>query len=92
MKNRIVCSAIKSSCGDYMLVGIRHWDAIMVKQSRLLRSVDGLGIDWYGEQGFVDRYGQFLTRTEAWKVAEDANQIIRTCGGDDGKLFSENLY
>ena len=44
------------------------------------------------EQGFVDQYGVFLNRKQALGVAEEAEQIIRRCGGDDTELFSENLY
>jgi hypothetical protein len=47
------------------------------------------------DQGFLDQHGVFLSRTEAWKVAEAAGQILRRVGGDDangGTLFSENLY
>jgi hypothetical protein len=44
------------------------------------------------EQGFIDQRGEFMTREEAHKVATKSGQIIRRCGGDDGRLFSENLY
>jgi hypothetical protein len=44
------------------------------------------------EQGFVDQRGEYLTREEAFEVASKAGQIIRRCGGDEGRLFSENLY
>ena len=45
------------------------------------------------EQGFIDQCGNFLTREEAWKVAEAADQIIRTGPGFSGPmLYSENLY
>ena len=47
------------------------------------------------EQGFVDRFGKFHNREEAWKIAEPAGQIRRRVGGDTingGTLFSENLY
>ena len=44
------------------------------------------------KQGFVDQFGTFLTREEAWKVAIEAHQIIRRVGGDEGRLYSENLY
>jgi len=33
-----------------------------------------------------------MTREEVSEVLERQNQIARRCGGDDGKLFSENLY
>ncbi|CAE6710389.1 hypothetical protein [Candidatus Nitrotoga fabula] len=47
------------------------------------------------EQGFIDQHGVFMTRTEAWHVAQASGQILRRCGGDDangGTLYSENLY
>jgi hypothetical protein len=44
------------------------------------------------EQGFVDQIGTFMTREEAWIVAENAGQILYRVGGDGTKLFSENLY
>lgn len=47
------------------------------------------------DQGFIDQFGAFMSRTEAWKVAEAAGQIIRRVDGDavdGGTLYSENLY
>jgi hypothetical protein len=44
------------------------------------------------EQGFIDQHGVFMTREEAWIVAEAACQIIRRVGGDGARLYSENLY
>lgn len=56
------------------------------------------------EQGFIDQYGNFLSRSEAWKIADKMGQIRRPTShekelnprqpnmGDDGLLFSENLY
>ena len=49
------------------------------------------------EQGFVDQFGNFYSREEAWIIAVTNGQIIRRVGGDmsldgEGKLFSENLY
>lgn len=49
----------------------------------------------FQEQGFIDQWGIFLNRQEAWKVAKAAGQILYRCGGDDsdgGTLYSENLY
>lgn len=42
-------------------------------------------------QGFIDQYGKFYDREEAWCVAEKNGQIIRDCGCP-GELYSENLY
>lgn len=44
------------------------------------------------EQGFIDQHGNFYSREEAWKIAQANGQIIRRVGGDEGRLFSENLY
>jgi hypothetical protein len=44
------------------------------------------------EQGFIDQFGVFMTREEAYEVAKAAGQIKYRCGGDEGRLFSENLY
>jgi hypothetical protein len=76
----VVCAALRNVHGT-IICGPRHWDSICRGTSK-----DG----W--EQGFVDQRGVFMTREEAWKVAEAAMQIIRRCGGDGERLFSENLY
>lgn len=84
MERRIVCAAIRRKTGHPTIVcGVRHWDRLMLASAFCH---DG----W--EQGFVDNRGDFLTREEAHKVATEAGQITRRCGGDEGRLFSENLY
>ncbi|RSK75882.1 hypothetical protein EJ774_23675 [Pandoraea apista] len=85
---RIVCAANRKRFTGEIVLGIRHWDAFM---RRDMFDSEGDPVD----QGFVDQHGRFLSRTEAWKVAKAAGQIIRRCGGDeaDGStLYSENLY
>jgi hypothetical protein len=76
-----------------MLIGPRHWDQTMQTQADNIENSTGA----FGEldQGFIDQHGVFMTREEAWKVAEAAGQIIKRVGGDDrdgGTLYSENLY
>lgn len=81
----IVCAAVRDRSGD-VVCSARHFDTLMNRQlsrSTLLPP---------HEQGFVDQHGVFLTREEAFTVAFDAGQIMRRVGGDEGKLFSENLY
>lgn len=90
---RIVCAAIMMD--DEVIVGPRHMDKTM-RELIGMRS-ERSDIRWWQEaiQGFVDQFGDFYTRTEAWKVAEAAGQIFRRCGGDTtdgGTLYSENLY
>jgi len=43
------------------------------------------------DQGFVDQFGDWMDRKEAWKVATDQNQIVREVSSP-GTLYSENLY
>ena len=84
----IVCAAIRNKDGR-IICGARHYDGIMHRQ--VLSSSDNWKINKI-EQGFIDQKGVFLTREDAFLVAKEANQIIRDCGDDNGKLFSENLY
>ena len=82
---------------DEIICGARHYDSIMHKQ---IRSADARIVHWYSlkhlvEQGFIDQFGRFYSRTEAWKIATAKGQIKRRCCGDTdegGTLFSENLY
>lgn len=98
----IVSAAIRNYKNpDLIICGARHGNC--------LNLVNRLGLDaptsenW--ECGFVDQHNKFLTRTEAWVVADRAGQIRRPRGlernydshrkpnvGDEGMLFSENLY
>lgn len=83
---RVVCAAICNSEGVVVL-GARHHDKLM---NQALSNTPG---DWrFAEQGFIDQYGVFMTREEAFKVAKAQNQIVRKVGGDETRLFSENLY
>lgn len=92
---RVVCAAIRASDGD-VLIGIRHYSRDMHDQ--IEARVDGAKFHHRldGDQGFVDQFGVFMDRYEAYKVADEAGQIIRpeACGdGIDGKkLYSEGLY
>jgi len=89
MEQRVVCAANKfvGIGKTYIVLGARHYDTLMRDAVQLLPK--GM---YEKEQGFIDQYGTFLTREEAFVVATNANQIIRRVGGDDNKLFSENLY
>ena len=85
---RIVCAAVLYKDGT-LLVGPRHFDSVMCLQYQRFGIKD---TESESQQGFLDQYGTFLTREEAYVVATEQNQIIRRCPGDNGKLFSENLY
>jgi hypothetical protein len=88
---RVVCAANRTKKGT-VLLGARHWDRWMVEQADLQGIRGG-----NEEQGFIDQYGNFLTRKEAWDVAKRKNQIIRYVANQsnetvDDILWSENLY
>ncbi len=74
---------------EVMICSPRHWDSVahatFKAMGNNLKKVKDI-------QGFVDQYGDFHTRKEAYVIAVKNNQIIRRVGGDDEKLFSENLY
>ena len=87
LKQYIVCAAIRNRKTKEIILGVRHFDSHMRNQISISNW------NWSGsEQGFVDNFGNFLTREEARAVAIEQNQIRRRCGGDEKKLFSENLY
>lgn len=91
-QRRVVCSACRSSKTGRIVLGPRHMDDVMRMHVRLCLDLD---FHDYDDQGFIDQWGVFMSRTEAWKVAEAAGQIVYRCGGDTangGTLYSENLY
>ena len=85
---RVVCAALQNSAGD-IICGARHFDAIMRRQIEVAPTRD-----WkLAQQGFIDQWGAFLTREEAYAIAKKNNQIIFKCGNEGGtELFSEHLY
>ena len=90
---RVVCAALKLA-GGQIVVGARHYDCTIHEQLARCKAV-GQETKMDTLQGFIDQWGVFMSRTEAWTVALDAGQIIRRCGGDTsdgGTLYSENLY
>lgn len=92
MKQRVVCAANRLSDGTIIL-GIRHWDEFMHKQMDMIAG-DGNDISFIRdhEQGFVDQFGKFLTRKEAYVIAKKNGQIIRDIGYEADELYSEHLY
>lgn len=84
----IVAAANRSTADGLLVVGARHFDACMREQIKAMSRKH----TEFTEQGFIDQHCKFYTREEAFIVASENGQIKRRCGGDDGKLFSENLY
>lgn len=95
MTRRVVCAAIRAADGE-LLLGIRHYSRDMHRQIEARRDGEKFVRRHDEDQGFVDQYGQWLDRYEAYIVADAARQIAfpEHCGeGIDGpKLYSEGLY
>jgi len=88
---RVVCAACRYD--DVIVVGIRHLDPLMRQTMKAMYpDVEKIGIKFSRDQGFVDQFGNFLTRQEALVIANHNNQIHRRVGGDEHRLYSENLY
>lgn len=92
---RIVSAAIYSKKLDILVCAPRHFDSTMHKALSVY-NLSPKDKETF-EQGFVNTWGEFLTRQEAWLVALMAHQIVRRVGSDMshdgvGCLFSENLY
>jgi hypothetical protein len=82
---RVVCAALR--LGEQIICGARHYDSLMIQQIQARKE------DWRtAEQGFVDQRGEWLTREEAWIVADGEQQIIRDPDWMAGHLHSEHLY
>lgn len=98
----VVCAAIRHRRSGIIICGARHGDCLGAAVRSLVDANPG-GETW--ECGFVDQDNQFMSRAEAWVVADAAGQIRRPHGferdysshrkpnvGDQELLFSENLY
>ena len=92
----VVCAACKHPKLNLMLVGARHWDKVMTQQYKMLcwEAKDAVAtFEW--DQGFINQFGEFLTREEAMIAAKEFGQPIdieHGCGGDEEILYSEGLY
>ena len=92
---RVVCAAIRAADGD-VLLGIRHYSRDMHKQITARHDGKKFTHRHDPDQGFVDQWGVYMTREEAYKVAEASGELVHPehCGdGLEGKkLYSEGLY
>lgn len=87
----VVCAACKT--GDVILCGARHWDAVMRHQLAVMQSFGSSMKAHLFEQGFINQFGEFLTRKEALQVVKESGQPFDVKrNGSDTELFSEGLY
>lgn len=92
---RVVCAAIRAADGA-VLLGVRHYSRDMHEQIAARCDGEKFKHRMNKNQGFVDQWGVFMPREEAYRVADDQGQIWdwRSCGnGLEGRtLYSESLY
>lgn len=87
---RIVCAA--HAYEGKAVLCVRHGDEFI---QRVFAPTSMAQRALMKEQGFYTNWLRYVSRTEAWKIAVSAQQIIRRVGGDStngGTLYSENLY
>jgi len=86
---RVVCAAIRHKQTQLVLCGARHFDYIMlnhISETELEGWADA-------DQGFIDQWGNFLTRQEAYIIAERQGQLTaQGAPHTKGILYSEDLY
>ena len=74
IKVYIICSAVKYK--DHVIAGRRHGDAFKTLETFLhpevYNSIESEDIVC----GFIDNWGDFHTRAEAWVIADKADQIL----------------
>ena len=87
-EQQVVCAANRFPDGT-VLLGARHWDKWMCDMANRLGIKGGTE-----EQGFINQFGEFLTREEAMEVVRRNKQPfdVRRNGGDSKTLFSEGIY
>lgn len=81
----IVCAACRNFDGR-IICGPRHFDNTMREQ---IKAAEGLK-HWQNggcDQGFVDQYGRFYSRKEAWIIAEKNGQIRHPDVSTRGTLY-----
>lgn len=87
-KQRIVCAAVKMADG-IIFTGIRHFSCDMRLMITLAYYDNKMAAS---EQGFVDQWGNFLTRQEAFHIALRNGQYRPYEPYNFGTLYSEDLY
>ncbi len=92
----VVCAACRHPERQIMLCSARHWDGVMRDQFRAMAlcGPDAKPNSSKWEKGFIDQFGDFLTREEAMEIVKANGQPfdIERNGGSDRTLYSEGLY
>ena len=87
MKEIIICSAVKTTCGR-IIRGHRHADCIYSILQRKLKPLSG-----FYSQGFITSKNRYVNRYEAFKIQKKAGiKSVWTGKQVEDLLFSEDLY
>lgn len=93
-QRRVVCAAAFKE--GNLILGARHFDMTMHKTIEQIANGKFPGFAEFmrdSEQGFIDQWGAFMTRVEAFDVATAAGQIIEKSGNPNSReLYSEDIY
>jgi capsular polysaccharide biosynthesis protein len=89
VKRRIVSAATRIE--GHVLISIRHWDRPM-RELAVKLGVDTRSTN--NDQGFVDQYGNYLSRSEAYQIVIINEQQLNGNLEMEGytELYSEHLY
>jgi len=96
IKRRVVAAANKYY--DTIIVGIRHYCPIMhsvidnMDKEKWKHLKTARGVVGQYDQGFVDQWGNFMTRKEAGNVVKANGQWVRNKDYDPDYLFSEDVW
>lgn len=83
----VVCAANRKD--GVIFAGARHCDSVMYSQSNMMQGIKLTN----SEQGFINQFGEFLTREEALAaVLENGQPFNKERNGSTTELFSEGLY
>lgn len=92
----VVCAA--NRYGDLIIAGARHFDHVMHSQLKYIREdrLFAFEVEDSVEEGFIDQFGVFMDRSEAYWIALAGGQInkrrLKTGNLGSTELFSEDLY
>ena len=90
-KRRVICAA--NRVGLTLILGARHYDQTMHATIQHLQALGDERNFRAAEQGFIDQFGEFLTREEALTVARAAGQLEgRHKHNPQDQLCSEDIY
>ena len=87
--NAIICAAVRNPETNEIVKGYRHFDMHMQCEFEL-KKLDALK---FTEQGFMDKFGNFKNRIEAYEIVTTSGQYFDSERNvSTHKLYSEGIY